>query len=109
MKAVIEQAEEDSQKVLNIQKLYERIKTNLPGTIGAQFVLSTLEAVFRKPVFSTTDFVHATGIARRSALRVLSALKEAGVLSTLKPAVGRQPDVLVFGQLVDAAEGRKVE
>jgi Fic family protein len=109
LKAVIEQAEEDSQRVLNIQKLYERIKTDLPGKIGAQFVLSTLEVVFRKPVFSTTDFVRETGISRRSALRILSALKEAEVLSTLKPGVGRRPEVLIFRQLVDAAEGKKVK
>jgi Fic family protein len=109
LKAVFEQANESSQRVMSIQALYERMKAELPETIGAQFVLAALDALFKKPVLSSTDFIQSTQIARRSALRVLSALKEAGFLSTLKPAAGNRPEVLIFKQLVQAAEGGEAE
>jgi hypothetical protein len=109
LKAICEQANEDSQKIINIQALYERMKTELPETIGRQFVLPTLDALFRKPVLSTGDFVQETGIAKRSALRVLGSLKETEILSTIKPAIGNRPEVLTFKQLIEAAEGRMIE
>ena len=104
-----EQAISDSKRVMGIQALYERMKLELPRAIGAQFVLSALEALFKMPVFSSTDFIRKSGIARRSALRVLAALKDAAVLSTLKPAAGSRPEVLIFSDLVEDVEEKKGE
>lgn len=109
LNALCEQASADSKRVMGIQALYERMKLELLRAIGAQFVLPALEVLFRMPVFSSTDFIRESGIARRSALRVLSALKNAAVLSTLKPAAGRRPEVLIFGNLIEATEERKGE
>lgn len=109
LNALAEQASADSGRVMGIQALYERMKVELPHAIGAQFVLPALEALFRMPIFSSTDFIRESGIARRSALRVLAALKDTTVLSTLKPAAGSRPEVLIFGELIEVAEEMKGE
>jgi Fic family protein len=109
LNALAEQAGADSKRVMNVQALYDRMKLELPRAIGAQFVLPALETLFKMPIFSSTDFIRESGIARRSALRVLAALKDAAVLTTLKPAVGRRPEVLIFGDLIEAAEEMKGE
>lgn len=104
--AVTEQAKENSQKALAILHLYERMKTRVPEAIATQFTIQTIDALFDRPIFETTDFVERSSIPRASALRILRALQEARVLAVVRESSGRRPAILMFQELIGLAEGR---
>ena len=107
--AIVEQARRNAAKAKAILGLYERIKTQLPGIVATQFSVQTIDTLFNRPIFRTTDFVERTGIAKRTAMRILSALQERRVLSAVQEARGRKAAVLAFSELIAIAEGRNVE
>jgi hypothetical protein len=51
--------------------------------MATQLSVQTIDALFDRPVFVTTDFVRPSGISRASALRVPRALQEQGILATV--------------------------
>jgi Fic family protein len=108
LEAVISQAKENTEKARDIQVLYKTMKDEVPRITGSKYTISILDALFEKPIFSTTAFIKSTGIPKRSALRAIRSLKEADILSTLEPGTGRRPEILVFSRLLDAAEGKEV-
>ena len=104
--AVVEQAQENCKKAKAILDLYERMKIALPQIAPSQYTIQTLDVFFARPVFKTIDFVASTGMARRSATRILTALCENGVLKVVREARGRKPAVLAFAELIAITEGR---
>ena len=55
------------------------MKTRVPEAIATQFTLQTIDALFDRPIFRTTDFVTRTGISKRKAMRILAAVEESNV------------------------------
>jgi Fic family protein len=106
--AVEEQARENCDKARAILMLYERMKGMLPAIVATQFSVQTLDAIFDRPVFTATDFVARTKIARRTADRIVGALTGAGVLTAVREKRGRMPAVLAFTGLLEITEGRPV-
>jgi len=104
--AVTEQAKENSQKAQAILHLYERMKTRVPEAISTQFTIQTIDALFDRPIFETTDFVDRSSIPRASALRILRALQEASILAVVRESSGRRPAILMFRELIGLAEGQ---
>jgi hypothetical protein len=82
------------------------MKTRVPEAIATQFTVQTIDALFDRPIFRTTDFVTRTGISKRTAMRILAALEESKVLTAVSPASGRRAAILAFGELIRVAEGR---
>ncbi len=106
--AICEQARENGAKAKAILDLYNRMKTELPHLVATQFSVQTLDALFDRPIFRPADFVERSGISKRTSMRILSALEQSGVLSTVHEQRGRKPAVLAFGELIAIAEGRNV-
>jgi Fic family protein len=106
--AIAVQAKENGAKASAVLHLYERMKAMMPGIVATHYSVQVLDALFDRPVFRTTDFVTQTGISKRTAMRVLAALEEGGVLSPIHPARGRTAAVLAFGELLSITEGRPV-
>lgn len=104
--AITEQAKENSQKAQAILQLYEQMKTRVPDIIATQFTVQTIDSLFDRPIFVTTDFVERSGIPRASAMRILRALQDSGVLVPIREASGRRPAILMFRQLIALAEGQ---
>jgi Fic family protein len=104
--AITEQAKENSRKARAILQLYERMKTRVPEVIATQFTVQTIDALFDRPIFRTTDFVTRTGISKRTAMRILAALEESHVLTVVSPASGRRAAILAFSELIRMAQGR---
>lgn len=70
--------------------------------------LARYDGLFYRPVFQTSDFVKLTGIPKQTALPMLRKIKDAGILTPLRSASGRQPSIYAFKELLNIAEGKKV-
>lgn len=107
--AITEQAKANSKKATDIQKLYERMKTEIAELTHSQFAIRTLDAIFERPVFLTVEFAKRTGIHRQSAMRILRALQKAKILIVLRARRGSRPALLMFRALLMLAEGLSIE
>lgn len=112
LRAVCSQAQDNSQRVVAIKKLYENMKQRVNELTRSQFSVHLLDAIFSKPIFRTTDIVqklHADfGIHKKTIPGLLRSLREGGILKELRPASGNRPAVLCFPELLNIAEGRKI-
>ena len=84
------------------------MKVELPQAVPTQFAIQAIDALFDRPIFSTTDFIRRTGISKRTALRILGALEESGRLSSVRATRGSKPAVLGFSALMAITEGESV-
>ena len=108
MQAVRAQAEENLVKARGILGLYDDLKTRIPRMTRSRYATSALDWLFRRPVFSSTDFVLGADIPGPTARRLLTRLRTNGVLRELVPPAGRRAALWVFPDLLNLAEGRKV-
>ena len=108
MKAVRAQAEENLAKARGILGLYDELKTSIPKMTRSRYATPAVDWLFRRPVFSSTDFVRSADIPRPTARRFLTVLRTNGVLKELVPPAGRRAALWVFPDLLNLAEGRKV-
>ena len=108
MQAVRAQAEENLVKARGILGLYDDLKTGIPRMTRSRYATSALDWLFRRPVFSSTDFVLGADIPGPTARRLLTRLRTNGVLKELVPPAGRRAALWVFPDLLNLAEGRKV-
>jgi len=104
LKAVSAQAKADAQKAKDIHQLYEHMKGYLPGILRSQFIVSALDVLFARPIFTSSQFINDSGIPKGSAQRILRRLQEQKVLSVLRQGQGRSPNVYMFGELVRIIE-----
>ena len=108
MKAVRARAEENLTKARGILGLYDDLKTSIPRMTRSRYATTALDWVFRRPVFSSTDFARSADIPGPTARRFLTVLRTNGVLRELVPSAGRRAAPWVFPDLLNLAEGRKV-
>lgn len=109
LEAVIAQATTNAEKVRSILALYEEMKQRVVEITHSQFAIQTLDAIFARPVFSTSDFASRSGIpTRQTALLTLRQLQQAGILVTLVEASGRRPATMAFRALINLSEGKHV-
>ncbi|MGM0488994.1 MAG: Fic family protein [Planctomycetota bacterium] len=104
--AIAEQARENTKRARAILELYDQMKTRVPEVIATQFTVQTIDALFDRPIFRTTDFVGRSGIPKASAMRILRSLQDEHMLIPLREASGSRPAVLMFRELIALAEGR---
>jgi Fic family protein len=104
--AVIEQAELNARRAADILKLYNRMKDEINRVTRSQFAIQTLDALFASPLLTKADFVKRTGIASRTAERILPDLESAGILRVYEQGAGRRPTVFAFERLIAITEQR---
>jgi len=103
---IIEQAADNERKARDILALYDRVKNQIVELTHSQHAIRTVDFLFQTPIFASTHFVDSSGIPRPTALRILSLLRESGLLKTLREGKGRRFGVYAFSALLDVAEGR---
>ena len=108
LEAVEQQALRNTERVLQILSLYERMKQTITDLTRSQYSLSTLDSLFDRPIFQSSDFIERSGIPRNSAMPFLRKLREEKILLTMREASGRRSAILVFPELLNCAEGREV-
>ncbi|MBF0182045.1 MAG: Fic family protein [Magnetococcales bacterium] len=104
--ALQNQAEENQQKAAAILGLYERMKREVAGLTRSQYAIHALDWIFERPIFKSSDFVASSGIPEPTAKRILTVLRDAGVLEPLVKASGRRAAILCFPALLVIAEER---
>lgn len=102
------QAMHNSNKVRDIMNLYEKMKTVIQDITHSQYSFKIIDAMFDKPIFSTTDFIKRTEISKQSASKFLTALKDRELIAVMEEASGRRPAVYIFRELINIAEGKTV-
>jgi Fic family protein len=108
LQGLIEQASENQRKARNILDLHRRMPGDIAKLTHSQFSPLAVEFIFSRPVFSSSDFIKAAKIPKPSAMRFLSAFREAGLLRVIRDAAGRRPAIYAFPELINIVEGRDV-
>ncbi|HOE10095.1 MAG TPA: Fic/DOC family N-terminal domain-containing protein [bacterium] len=107
--AVNEQAKQNTQTVRAVMDLYERLKGVIVDLTHSQYALQTLDAIFSRPIFRSTQFQAQAGIPTRpTAGLVLRKLEEGGILKVFEKGSGRRPALIVFSDLINLVEGKAV-
>jgi len=107
LKAIAIQARENTRKARTILQLYEHRKRWIVEQTHSQHAVSTLDFMFRQPIFSGADFTKIPGVPRPTARRILSEIRRE-VLREVRPSAGRRPAIYAYTELLNAAEGREV-
>ncbi len=108
LEAVQTQAENNLKKTQDILALYESMKVRIVEITRSQYALRTLDWLFEKPVFRASYFSQHSGIPQTTVPRLLTALREQGVLQVVLPARGQQSTLFVYTDLLRTAEGDKI-
>jgi len=108
LRAVVEQAGENSQRATHILRLYNEMKEKVPEITRSKYSIQAIDAIFSRPIFRPVDFIGYSEIPTRSAQRILKQLENAGILEVLRERIGRRPAVYVFPQLIAISEGAGV-
>jgi Fic family protein len=104
LKAVEQQAQENSAKARKILELYNEMKEKIAEVARSQFAIQALDCLFDLPVFRSSIFQEKSRIPKPSAHRILSQLKDAKIISLLEEAKGRKAAVFVFDRLLEIVE-----
>jgi Fic family protein len=101
LRAVTAQAEEDSQTARRILALYDQMKARVAELTRSQFAVRALDILFDHPIFSTPQFVAHSGVPKGSAVRILGALVNGGILRVIRPGLKRRPAIYAFSDLIE--------
>lgn len=100
LKAIIEQAKNNSQKARTIMELYQTKKERIREVTRSQFVIKVLDALFARPIFSSSDFIRDSNIPKASAMRILAALERDDIISVFRKGSGRKGNIFIFNKLI---------
>jgi Fic family protein len=101
LKALVEQAKVNSAKAKGILDLYDSKKARITEVTHSQYCIKTLDALFKKPIFTSPDFIKLSGIPKASAMRLITLLRKEGIIVTLRKGKGRRAEIFEFKKLMD--------
>ena len=104
LRAVEQQAKDNSEKVKSIMKLYDATKLKIQDVTHSQYTVFLLDALFNKPIFKSTDLVkqlkNNCNIHEKTAMSLIKQLKDENILREKEPSSGRKPATLWFPDLL---------
>ncbi len=100
LKAISEQAREDTAKAKAIQTLYEEMKEQVVTLTRSQFAIQVIDTLFRRPIFSAPKFQAQSKIPKPSVARILNALEKGRVIKVLQKGRGKRPTIYAFPKLI---------
>jgi DNA-binding MarR family transcriptional regulator len=98
------QAHRNAEKASQVLNLYSEMKDRITRISNSPNAIRVLDALFSLPVFRISDFVDSSGLHHQTAFRIVSRLKEEGILTTIKKPAGRSPEVFLFDDLYQLLE-----
>jgi Fic family protein len=112
LRAIAEQAVQNSTRVGAIMAHYEEMKLLFRKETRSQYSALLLDAIFSKPVFQTADlarrFLEEHQVHQKTTLGLLRQLKAVEILRELKAGRGSRSATLCMPSLVNIAEGKPV-
>jgi Fic family protein len=106
LKTIKIQAENNQKKARSILDLYEAKKKQIISLAHSQYAIHSLDFIFERPIFKSSDFVGRGNIPSPTAKRILAVLRDNKVLRTIREGGGRRPAIYAFPELLDIAEGK---
>jgi Fic family protein len=105
LQAVQEQARDNLAKARDILALYNDMKPRFVDATHSQYAIHALDWIFERPIFKSSDFVRSPQIPEATAKRILSVLKQEGILRVIEEGAGQRASVLAYPALLNIAEG----
>ncbi len=105
LKAVLAQARDSTARARKILDLYEETKRRVASLTHARHAIAALDFVFEIPICTAADFSARRGVPPHAARRILSALRDGGILQLTREASGRRSAIFEFSELLDIAGG----
>ena len=99
LNVLVDQAESNLHLVRKIINLYEGTKRQISELLHTDKGIYILDMLFDSPVFQATELHNRLKIQRQRAAQYIRILKDAGVITELRPASGRRPALLSFENL----------
>lgn len=105
LNAVKEQSHKNYEKAKKILELYEQNKSIFQEITKSRFSVSALDALFKRPIFTSTQFIHECGIPNRATSRnILERLIKANILKERRKSSGRRAAMYQFQELIDIVD-----
>ena len=104
LQALVLQSEENSVKARAILELYNDMKIRVPEITRSQYSIQAIDVLFSRPIISSSDFAIKSGIASRTAQRIVQRLEREGILRLLREGTGSRSPVYLFPGLLDITE-----
>ena len=108
LKGVQQQSAENERKARAILTLYNRLKMEVVDLTHSQHSIRAVDFIFQTPIFTAPHFTNLSEIPKPTAARILSLLREKGLLATIREGKGRRSGVYAFRELLNIAEGNDV-
>ncbi len=105
LKAITTQSKNNNNKVQAIMALYESMKIRIQEITHSQYTGHILDAIFDRPIFSTSALAARLPIHKVTAFGLLTKLTDKNILRVLREGSGRRPAILSFPELLDIADG----
>jgi Fic family protein len=107
LRATEEQAKDNTRKARAIIDLYADLKTRILELTHSQYAVPLLDCLFDQPIFTSSVFDNRHGMAGKPmVLNMPGKLKQAKVITVLRPGSGRRPQILALSQLLAICEER---
>jgi len=108
LQGIREQAVENERKTRAILSLYDRVKTRVVDLTHSQHSIRAVDFIFQTPIFTAPIFTQHSDIPKPTANRILTLLRDEGLLHTMQEGRGRRPGLYAFWELLNIAEGTEV-
>lgn len=105
---ILEQAADNERKARAILSLYYRVKTQVVELTHSQHSIRAVDFIFQMPIFSAPAFTQQSEIPKPTANRILTLLRDEGLLYVVQEARGRRAGIFAFRELLNIAEGKEV-
>jgi Fic family protein len=102
------QARDNQTKAQRILALYEEKKNQVISITRSQYAIHSLDFIFERPIFRSSAFVGCGNVPKPTATRILTALRDNGILKTIRESSGRRSAIYAFAELLNIAEGRDI-
>lgn len=104
--ALAEQSKQNTEKTKAIVELYDRLKTEAPPKLKSNYTIQAIDALFARPIFSSSDFIKQSHIPKDTALRLINKMSQPplSILSEIKPGAGSRSPTYAFTTLVKITE-----
>ena len=108
LSAVVAQANQNETTLHQIMRLYDTTKTQISRLTRSPHTAQLVDALFDKPIFTTSDIAKRANIPKPTVHKFISTLLGQGLLDTVRPASGRRPAILTFAELLNTLEHRQI-
>jgi Fic family protein len=108
LRGVKEQAAENEKKARAILELYDRLKAECVRLTHSQHAVRAIDFIFEIPIFVAPFFIQHSQIPKPTATRILTILRENGILFPVREGRGRRAGIFAFRELLNIAEGKSV-